>query len=249
MPHAEARRRGERKQQKKGKREMNSQYGSELHLLRWLGRHRDDLTLKVENATGLSNVRWKQFKFSSGSKAFDVEIKKLEFLTRKERESVGTKYEKHLNPNWDAVAEGILDGKKTYVLVEAKAHIEEVGDNSEHGGSRKEEISQALELAANDITGIAGIGEEWMGRYYQMANRLYVQWVLNKSDISAIQLSLFFCGDVNNGYICPKTRAEWQDELLKEKKELRLTTPKAKEFLAQHYRELYIDVRSNRDII
>jgi hypothetical protein len=88
-----------------------------------------------------------------------------------------------------------------------------------------------------------------MGQYYQLANRLYVQWVLNKSGISAIQLSLFFCGDVNNGYICPKTRAEWQDELLKEKKELRLTTPKAIEFLARHYRELYIDVRSNRDII
>ena len=127
--------------------------------------------------------------------------------------------------------------------------IENVGNNSEHGGSRKKEISKALESAANDITGIAGIGEEWMGQYYQLANRLYIQWVLNKSGISAIQLSLFFCGDVNNEYICPKTRAEWQDELLKEKKELRLTTPKASEFLARHYRELYIDVRSNRDII
>ena len=228
---------------------MNSQYGSELHLLRWLGRHRDDLTRKVEKATGLSNVQWKQFKFSAGSKALDVELRKLSFLTRKERECVGDKFEKHLNPNWDAVAEGILEGQKTYLLVEAKAHVEEVGDNSVHGGSRRKEISKALERAAKDITGMAGIGEAWMGRYYQMANRLYVQWVLNGSGISAIQLSLFFCGDENNGYRCPKTRKEWQEELLQQKETLRLTTQEAKAFLDRHYRELYLDVRSNREMI
>lgn len=228
---------------------MNSHYGSELHLLRWLGRHRDDLTCKVERATGLSNVKWKQFEFSSGLKSFDAELKKLAFLTEEERVRIGDKYESHLNPNWDAVGEGVLNGEKTYLLVEAKAHVEEVGDNSSHGGSRKSEISAALGRAAHDITGIAGIGEKWMGRYYQLANRLYVQMVLNESGISALQLSLFFCGDTNKKYFCPRTKQEWQSELLKEKDELRLTTPKAKNFLAQYYRELYLDVRSNRDIV
>lgn len=227
---------------------MNSHYGSELHLLRWLGRHRDDLNAKVETVTGLSDLKWKQFDFSPGPESFDVELKKLSFLTDGERLTIGNAYENYLNPNWDAVAEGILNGKKTYLLVEAKAHVEEVGDNSRHGGRHRKEILSALEKAAHDITGVEGLGEKWMGRYYQLANRLYVQWVLNESNISSIQLSLFFCGDNNKRYDCPKTRDGWKDELDREINELQLNTQKARDFLSRHYRELFIDVRSNRGV-
>ncbi len=224
-------------------------YGSEFHLLRWLGRHRDELTRKVQSVVpGLSNVKWKDFGFSSGSKMLDAELRKLSFLTTEELQRVGNQFESRLDPNWDAVAEGLFNGKKTYVLVEAKANVEEVGANSAHGGKSKKIISAALGSAALEITGEGDIGERWMGKYYQLANRLYTQWVLNKSGIPAFQLSLFFCGDENKKRTCPKSKEGWKKELEAEKNELQLNTSKAKDFLARYYRELYIDVRSERDI-
>lgn len=224
-------------------------YGSEFHLLRWLGRHRDELTRKVQGVVpGLSNVKWRDFGFSSGSKMLDAELRKLSFLSKEELQRVGDKFESRLDPNWDAVAEGLFNGKKTYVLVEAKANVEEVGDDSAHGGKSREIISAALESAAREITGEVDMGERWMGKYYQLANRLYTQWVLNNAGIPAFQLSLFFCGDDYKKRTCPRNKEGWKKELEVEKEELQLNTSKAKDFLSRYYRELYIDVRSKRDI-
>lgn len=62
---------------------MNANYGSELHLLRWLGRHRDAFNRKVYEATGLDVSRWLDFGFSTGDKTYDVELRGLFFYLKK----------------------------------------------------------------------------------------------------------------------------------------------------------------------
>jgi len=227
---------------------LNEGYGSELHLLRWLGLHRDDLTRKVEDKTGLSGLQWMQFGFSQGEKKYDSELRKLNFLSPSDREVALDRYFGKINPNWDAVATGMRNGNKCYVLVEAKAHTEEIADGSSHGGESHDAIAEELKVAAKAITGIDDLGEDWIGKYYQLANRLYVQKVLEGAGIDSIQVNIYFCGDRHDGKNCPADKSGWQAAVRDELKFLKLETDAAKSFLDKHYRELYIDVCSNRDM-
>jgi len=227
---------------------LNESYGSELHLLRWLGLHREDLTRKVEVKTELSDLKWMQFGFSLGEKKYDAELRRLDFLDPDERAVALGGYCKKINPNWDAVATATRNGRRCYVLVEAKAHVEEIADESFHGGESHEEIKKELSVAAKEITGIDDLGEDWIGKYYQLANRLYVQKVLEGAGIDSIQVNIYFCGDRHDGKNCPADKSGWQAAVRDELKFLKLETDAAKSFLDKHYRELYIDVCSNRDM-
>jgi hypothetical protein len=58
-------------------------YGSEWHLLRWLGRHRADLTRRVIRVfRDAEAVEWLDFHFDPGKKPwYDAEWESLDFLT------------------------------------------------------------------------------------------------------------------------------------------------------------------------
>jgi hypothetical protein len=54
---------------------MSSKYGSELHLLRYLGRHRDDFDKRVIAETGGDSVKWLDFGYDNRSKqSYDAEL-------------------------------------------------------------------------------------------------------------------------------------------------------------------------------
>ena len=228
--------------------QLNAKYGSELHLLRWLGLHRDDLTKKVEDKTGITDVKWMQFEFSNGGQKYDAELRKLNFLESCDYERVLSMYFNPINPNWDAVAIGKRNGHKCYVLIEAKAHSGEIADDSMHGGESHDAIRDVLASTAKEITGVENLGNVWIGKYYQMANRLYVQKILEDCGIDSIQVNIYFCGDRHDGVNCPVDKSGWADAIGDEISELKLDTDKATVFMDRHYRELYIDVCSNRDM-
>src|SRR4051794_31021577 len=106
---------------------LNASYGSELHLLRMLGRHRKFFDAKVRVATGTDALEWCDF--PSGelyhdkqqNSLWDREWKRLNFLPEHDpareawRKEWPTSGEGH---NWDAVAEIERKGKRECLLVE-----------------------------------------------------------------------------------------------------------------------------------
>ncbi len=60
--------------------EIGNGYGSECHMLRNLGRHRELLDFAVREAVGCQAVRWRDFPFDRKSAWKDGEWKGLDFL-------------------------------------------------------------------------------------------------------------------------------------------------------------------------
>ncbi|MBQ2187615.1 MAG: hypothetical protein II401_03520 [Bacteroidales bacterium] len=174
-------------------------YGSEFQLLRFMGRHRKKLEEIISNTIGIRGVfDWKDFEYSSHDVniACDSELKGLSFLKGHSKfDDVYNDYSNYkINKqdtwqNWDAVF--TLNG--VIYLVEAKAYEEEIGpDNKVHGGQSYDNILRFMK----DMLPQLPVSEEWMKRYYQLANRLATTALLQKHGVKAKTLCIYFV----NGY-------------------------------------------------
>jgi hypothetical protein len=123
-------------------------------------------------------------------------------------------------PNWDAVGRLELDSVTEYLLVEAKAHVEELQSTctakeaKQEGGLDK--IMDALKTTIK-ASGSAAEVDHWLGPYYQYANRLAHLHFLIEHGIPARLVFIYFCGDdwggkaLRNGKspICPEDTTAW----------------------------------------
>jgi hypothetical protein len=55
-------------------------YGSEFHLLRWLGSHRNEFDKRVKGLIQVDNISWLDFDFDENNPIPDKELKGLSFL-------------------------------------------------------------------------------------------------------------------------------------------------------------------------
>ena len=213
---------------------MNANYGSELHLLRWLGRHRDAFNRKVYEATGLKVSRWLDFGFSTGDKTYDVELRGLSFLPEEIRKDVESEFPPGWcrSMSWDAVGMA-EDG--TWILVEAKAAAGELRSSNRDRASMSM-IKEKLFTLARKLNGTP---QGWIGAYYQAANRIFVQEIL-ADRVKAIQLNVYFCGDRREKVICPDSREAWQPYIREEYDALGLDL--SNDFLKSHVFEMYVSV-------
>ena len=121
---------------------MGKGYGSEFHLLRYLGYRRAELNRQVEKETGGRVLEWLDFATASNQKHhyLDVEIKGMEFLeTRHPARTAWKEFWPQTGnvQNWDAVGRLQSGSQVEYLLVEAKGHVEELTSYcgaSEEGG-------------------------------------------------------------------------------------------------------------------
>jgi hypothetical protein len=124
-------------------------------------------------------------------------------------------------PNWDAV--GLLDSGShvEFLLVEAKAHVEELSSicsAKAKGGLAT--IREALDETIK-VNGFAVNVEAWLSPYYQYTNRLTQLHFLLKHNVSARLIFIYFCGDDWRGKTlpsgkppdCPKDEQEWSSHL------------------------------------
>jgi hypothetical protein len=120
-------------------------------------------------------------------------------------------------PNWDAVGRLESNSDNEYLLVEAKAHVEEL--HSSCGASKKgglDTIRTALEGTIKASGSTADV-DDWLSPYYQYANRLAHLHFLLKHNVPARLVFIYFCGDnwggnkLSNGEPpkCPKGEQEW----------------------------------------
>jgi len=202
---------------------MGNGYGSEFHLLRYLGYHRHKLNETVEKETGGRVIEWLDFAFGREGKP-DREWKGLDFLEpRSDIKTDWTRFWPQTGnpPNWDAVGRLESNSKTEYLLVEAKAHVEELQSAcsaSESGGLGM--IRRALETTIT-ANGFATDVEDWLNPYYQYANRLAHLHFLLQHGVHARLIFIYFCGDNWGGKIltdgkqpnCPRNSEEWQPYL------------------------------------
>lgn len=196
---------------------MGNGYGSEFHLLRYLGYHRNKLNGEVQNATGGRVIDWLDFRFGDEG-TLDCEWKGVDFVDPTSRvKSAWLEFWPQSGnvPNWDAGGRLESNSATEYLLIEAKAHVEELQSSCTAKEAQKkgglDKIKNALEttIKANDF---AADMDRWLRPYYQYANRLAHLHFLIEHGIPARLVFIYFCGDnwggktLSNGKppMCPK---------------------------------------------
>jgi len=201
---------------------LNAKYGSELHLLRMLGRHRSYFDQKVLSATKADVVEWRDFPSSRGRKddkgdvSWDREWEHVEFLdaadpARKAWDAAWP--QSGTGPNWDAIARLHYGNRQEWLLVEAKANVGEL--LSVCGAKRFNSIERIRETFDQTKAALgAPSRSDWMRPYYQFCNRLAVLRVLNCAGAHARLLFIYFYGDRGDERrTCPESAAAWDEPL------------------------------------
>ena len=188
-------------------------YGSECHLLRYLGRHRKLLDERVLGTLGRGNrIEWLDFEFASKRDTWqDAELKGLAFLKLSPAQEAAWRafwpYGRGIM-NWDAVGWVHGEGEPELLLVEAKANLKEV-ESTCGAGLRSRKVIEASFDTVEQALGVP-TGADWLTGYYQMANRIAVLWFLQQQGIPANLMMIYFTGDMPGpGRACPTTAAEW----------------------------------------
>jgi hypothetical protein len=192
-------------------------YGSEWHLLRHLGYHREYLSLKTLNITGGNSIEWLDFGFFKENVPLkdDKEFLGLEFI---QDEQVQEKWKSFWaqtgnSQNWDAVGKIHFDNRDEWLLVEAKGHVGEI--NSDCGATNptsKKKIFAALEKTSQAFANQSKPVENWLKNYYQYANRLAVLHFLMNECIPSVNVRLlfiYFYGENRENLECPQNEQEW----------------------------------------
>lgn len=186
-------------------------YGSEWHLLWYLGRHRAELNEVIRRITGANNVEWLDLPKQEVARGLiDAEWKGLDFVAEPEILNQGREFwpQRAGIQNWDAVARINVDGRDEWLLVEAKGHCAEIGSScgaKPEGGF--EQIRHVLDLTKRALG--VDASRDWLNGYYQFCNRLAVLQFLESRDIRARLLFVYFTGDVAGGRDCPKDESGW----------------------------------------
>ena len=158
-------------------------YGSEWHLLRYLGRHRNQLNQNILKVIGRGHsIDWLDFAIN-GKQNSDEELAGLAFLNDKNLLSAWSQFwpTTGSQQSWDAVGWLNTDSGQELLLVEAKAHLNEI---ESHCGAKpslmrggREKIESAMVLVKNSLG--ADMDSNWLSPYYQHANRVAVLWFLH----------------------------------------------------------------------
>jgi hypothetical protein len=135
-------------------------------------------------------------------------------------------------PRWDSIARLYTASDSEWLLIEAKANQAEfcTPPCRAAGEVSREQIRRAL----SETKGHLGVHHqfEWMGSFYQHANRLAVLHFLSTIGIRARLIEVLFVGDEFPDHRpCPSTEAEWR-ELLRAR-QLTLGLPDRHAFSAQ----------------
>lgn len=203
-------------------------YGSEFHLLRWLGRHRNEFDKNVKSLLEIDNVSWLDFDFDSNKTIPDKEIIGLNYLDKNIYESVISTWKKEWpqtgnSMNWDLVGFTENQGDKTWILIEAKAHLGELEQNCGASTESLAKIEKALAEAAtrNEIKILDK--NPWTKKYYQLANRIYVLDLLKRHNIKVKLVNIYFIGDMcSKNRKAPQSIDGWQTKLVEMKKYLNI---------------------------
>jgi hypothetical protein len=205
--------------------EMGMGYGSECHLLRYLGRHRTLLDQKISEVVGADTISWLDHPFDPTKGWLDGELKGLDFLPPTDPALNEWKQvwpQRGNPPNWDAVAQVGRNGIAEWLLVEAKANVQELQSSCQADPQGGRLLITRTLAATKTALGVPA-DRDWLNGHYQFCNRVAVLNFLNRHGSPARLLFIYFLGDKGDARrICPADAAEWRAALDIQKKHVGL---------------------------
>ena len=122
-------------------------------------------------------------------------------------------------PNWDIASTCTISGEKGLLLIEAKAHAEEMSKREKcHAqGANRTQIKRALEEANAGLQKLTG--RPWQlstCHHYQVSNRFAWSWKLAALGVPVVLLYIGFldAGDMQNDGALFQSENDWRDTLL-----------------------------------
>jgi hypothetical protein len=97
-------------------------------------------------------------------------------------------------PNWDAVARITKNGVSEWLLVEAKANLQELQSSCQASPQGGRPLITCMLKATKAALGVAA-DRDWLNGYYQLCNRLAVLDFLNRNGVPSRLMLIYFVGD------------------------------------------------------
>lgn len=228
-------------------------YGSEWHLMHYLGRHRNALDGEILGITNGGGIEWLDFCPEGADSMHDAEWMGIDFLFA--RDPAGVLDYSYIRNEWgqfwpqtgraqcwDAIGTLRTGSQSEWLLVEAKAHTSEMttpkGCNA--GAKSLPQIQAAL-AATGSALGVTNT-VSWTGPYYQYANRLAALWFLLTHGVPARLLYVYFTGDP--GFPdSPADAAGWSAALDQQERALGLDTATNRQMIDQRVHKIFLPVR------
>ena len=192
-------------------------YGSEWHLLRHLGYHREYLSSKILQLTGGSSLRWLDFGFSKENAPLrdDQEFLGIEFIPDPEVQNRWKSFwpQTGNSQNWDAIGKIHFDQQDEWLLVEAKGHVGELKSTcGATNPTSRRKIKLVLDKTSRAFGNQIKPVENWLENYYQYANRLATLYFLMcecDPPLNARLVFIYFFGENRKNLHCPQNADEW----------------------------------------
>lgn len=191
-------------------------YGSEWHLLKYLGYHRAELSNLLLAETGGQRVEWLDFPWTNSSKKFseEAEYQAIGFL---DSLAVTQKWkvfwpQSGTPPTWDAVAKLYTEDNAEWLIIEAKSHIGELNSKCTASSVSKEIILKAFSETQKTFNITNKSPKDWLQHHYQYCNRLaFLHFLLRECNppIPSRLVFIYFCGESMRNRNCPKNDSEW----------------------------------------
>ena len=227
---------------------MGYGYGSECHLLRWMGRHRKAFDVAILSAIKRegSKIEWFDFDFKPGEMWPDAELKGMEFL--RYEEALQENWSKFWPVgrgihNWDAVGWVNFERIRELLLVEAKSHIGEIKTDCK---AKDPESIKKIKESFGIVKNVLGVPSDidWMKDYYQVTNRIASLYFLHEQKIPSRLLFIYFIGDLcGAGRNSPQLKSEWLPVL--EAQDSHIGLPKG-HLLENRIHKLFLKVDSDK---
>jgi len=224
-------------------------YGSEFHLMRFLGRHRNDLDSLILKEIDYQNknIEWKDFLYDQKLEIPDREYIGIEFLKNEENYSLINDKWKDLWPsnnhaqNWDAIAK--IDNE--WLLIEAKAKKDEIISSSQASSDSLKKIKKEMDKLKKDY--YIKSSNDWTKKYYQKANRILFFNFLKENNIQAKLVFVYFIsGYLKNGIQeGVVSRNEWLSIIKEQDAYLGIQD---NHLLKKHIVNVFIDVYGNNNL-
>lgn len=173
-------------------------HGSKLLIQMFVNNERKKMQL--DKLIGLGEIKW----FSPLSIENFKEYKLIDFFNMHDEFNIQnlniTELSK-IKSQWDAIG---ISPDGTLILVEAKAHLDEMEDNEDNINKRK--ASRDFPIISRLISSTMGNDPIWVEKYYQLANRYTYLDNLNNAGIKTKLVYIYFVNDVS--YV-KTSRDEW----------------------------------------
>lgn len=200
-------------------------YGSEWHLLRYLGYQRAALSRTVAQATSATTVEWLDMPDTPSGETQEWEGIAFLGIDAVIQQRWTTFWpQRGSAQRWDAVARLHGPAGDEWLLVEAKAHVCELHAPCQAKAAASiAQIDRAFDTTRRSVGATTVPSAAWRGLYYQYANRLAALHFLMHNcgpPIPTRLLCIYFYGDAHPRINGPAHAEAWKPALAAMRREL-----------------------------